>query len=757
MNDALPSRDLVLVGAGHTNAHILRMWRMQSIPDVRLTVVSPFGRATYSGMLPGTLAGLYEPHEMEIDLHRLCATSGARLIVAEATGLDPRRRRILLEGRPPIRYDIAAVGIGSVPAGRELAERHPEVLSIKPMATFLARLDERLARVSRRPVRIHVAGAGAAGTEVTLCLDAMLRRRGVDARLVLLDAGDTLLSGYREKTRELARRELERRGIPFRPHALLTGCHDGHAVLESGERLESDVVILATRAAPPPVLDGFELPKTNDGFLAVRSTLRTTADHPVFVVGDTATIVDGAVPKAGVYAVREGPVLWDNIRRLFRGDDLRPYDPQADFLSLLATGDGKAILQYRSFSTHGTWAWHVKDFIDRRFMDKHRDFKPMTEDMMEEREQRRKRVVESRDETRVVRCRGCGGKVGASILSEALSRLDLRPSAAARFGLDAPDDAAVLACDAAADVVSVDFFQAFLDDPYLVGRVAALNALSDLHAMNATPVGAMAMITLPEGSHRQQAELLYQLLAGGVRELEAAGTTLLGGHTTESAELTVGYTVLGRLEGREPYTKGNLRPGDALVLTKPLGTGTLLVGHMLAQTGAAWMEGMLASMLCSNAPAASVAREFAVTGVTDITGFGIAGHLLEMLDASGAAAEIDLDALPLLAGYAELAQRGVRSSLDPDNREVEARVEAGHPRERASAAYHALFDPQTSGGLLIAVEASRAGEMLDRLRAGGYAGAAIVGRVAEPSGEPVIRVGSARRAGDAAALPTRTP
>ena len=149
MQPSLPSRDLVLIGAGHTNLHIVRMWRMHAVPDVQLTLISSFSRATYSGMLPGTLAGLYTPDEMEIDLHRLCASCGARLLVEEVVGFDPQTRRIRFAERPPARYDVAAIGIGSVPGGAW--HNQPEILSIKPMATFLHRLETRLQTLTSSP------------------------------------------------------------------------------------------------------------------------------------------------------------------------------------------------------------------------------------------------------------------------------------------------------------------------------------------------------------------------------------------------------------------------------------------------------------------------------------------------------------------------------------------------------------------------------------------------------------------------------
>jgi selenide,water dikinase len=340
-----------------------------------------------------------------------------------------------------------------------------------------------------------------------------------------------------------------------------------------------------------------------------------------------------------------------------------------------------------------------------------------------------------------MRCTGCGGKIGSQVLSAALSRLPISSDGRTTLGLATPDDAAVIDRHAApVDVLSVDFFPAFLNDPYLVGRVAALNALSDLWAMGSQPLGAMAIVTLPEGAARQQTELLYQLLAGGLRELTDAGATLWGGHTTQGPELTIGYAVAGKLAGEVPFTKGGLRAGDRLILTKPLGTATLLAAHQLSLCRAQWMDELLEQLPQSNAAASRLAREFNVAAATDVTGFGLAGHLFEMLDAGRVSARLSLGSLPLLNGFAELNAAGVRSSLDPANRAVESRCRLADAALAARPEYHALFDPQTSGGLLIAVPEPRARAFVSQLKEHGVARAVDVGEIVEASQAPVLEL-----------------
>src|SRR5579863_5477282 len=201
MTNSLPARDLVLIGAGHTNLHIVRMWKMRPIPDVRLTLISAFSRATYSGMLPGTLAGLYQPDDMEIDLYRFTECCGARLIVDEAIGFEPEIHRVLFADRPPLRYDVASIGIGSVPGQRDVWVGNPRVLSIKPMATFLARFEQRVRDPSPPfakggTIKLVIIGAGAGGTEVAFGLEAWLRTRKIEAHVSLVDGNPEILSGY---------------------------------------------------------------------------------------------------------------------------------------------------------------------------------------------------------------------------------------------------------------------------------------------------------------------------------------------------------------------------------------------------------------------------------------------------------------------------------------------------------------------------------------------------------------------------------
>lgn len=725
MQTQLPQYDVVLLGVGHTNAHVLRMWKMKPLRRARLTCVSNFSTVTYSGMLPGVLTGQYPPERMQIDLVRLCAAAGARLIVDEVTGLDAPGRRLLFRDRPALPFDVLSIGIGSIPRSNGVDLNDPLIVPIKPMQTFRDRLEDRVRETAIRraggPLRVVVVGGGAGGVEIAMCLPSRLGRL-LDSQpyeLTLVNADSELVVGSLLKTGRLARQVLESRGARLELGRRVTGLADGAVALDDGRMLPADIVLWATSATAPPLLGKLGLPQDDAGFLLTRPTLQTVADRPIFAVGDSGTIEGRPIPKAGVYAVRQGPVLWNNIQRILRGEPLEEFRPQTSFLKLLNTGDGRAIAEYKRLAWRSRAAWTLKDFIDSRFMDKYQDYRPTPMPASPEPAQM------------VMRCAGCGGKVGGPVLSRVLRRLDVTPSEHVLVGLEQPDDAAVIRPpDGRPVTVTVDFFTAPLDDPYSVGRIAALNALSDVYALGARPLATLALATIPPGSERQQEQLLYEVLAGSQIEFQQIDTPLVGGHTIEGPQLTIGFTVLADQGTAPPRTKGRLKAGDLLLLTKPLGTGVLLAAHMQARCRAEWMEPLLANLLLSNGRVAPLLDEFDIAAVTDVTGFGLAGHLLEMLQASGLAAELTLDAIPLLPGTEELIDAGIQSTLAPANRSAEAEVDA--PLSVAqSPRFAALFDPQTNGGLLLGVAEQNLSAALTRLAELGGQPSAVIGRVVE--------------------------
>jgi selenide,water dikinase len=402
--------------------------------------------------------------------------------------------------------------------------------------------------------------------------------------------------------------------------------------------------------------------------------------------------------------------LADNLRRAATGRPLRPWKPQRHALAILGLGNGRAVAWRNGITVQGHKVWWLKDRIDRRWMRMYTEMKMPP------------------DPDALMRCGGCGAKVSAEVLAGALATI---PRTQSPDLLTGPDDAAVMRPPAGKLLVqSVDHFRAFLDDPFVFGEIAAAHALSDLYAMGAEPWTALAIASVQFASSQKMRGDLSAMLQGATEILRADGCALVGGHSAEASEAALGFSVTGLVDPDKIMRKSGLRPGDQLILTKPLGTGIVLAGHMRGNARAHWLQAAIGSMRTTNASAARIAQAHRPHAGTDVTGFGLAGHLQEMLDASGVSAVLRLAAIPALPGARALAAHGIQSTLAPDNRRP-----LGDVPDTAL-----LVDPQTSGGLLLGLPAARAQACLQALRNSGL-DAAIIGEAeANPEGTCRIRL-----------------
>lgn len=369
----MAAKTIVLLGIGHTNAHVVKQWAKRPIDNCRLVCVSKFSTATYSGMLPGTLGLQFGDDEMRIDLVALAAAAEAELVLASANGLSLETGELLFEDHDPIRFDAVSVGVGSMPIGWQQHCESDSFVPIKPMQTFQSRLEQRLAapeiRTAESSPRIAIVGGGVASVEIALCLQQLLRRTGRESfRLDIFTASDRVADGMTDRSVGLIEQILQQRSIGVIPQCRIHEVRQQELVDDHQNVYRADAVIWATGAAPPPVLASLGLSSDARGFMATAKTLQSVSDPRVFAVGDCGTVVESPAPKAGVYAVRQCPVLWHNLNAFLCGDALKEFHPQSDFLKLLNTGDGKAVLQYRWFSTHAAWCWHLKTWIDKRFV-----------------------------------------------------------------------------------------------------------------------------------------------------------------------------------------------------------------------------------------------------------------------------------------------------------------------------------------------------------------------------------------------------
>ena len=727
-------RDLLLIGGGHAHVQVLRKFGMKPEPGVRLTLVSRESESPYTGMLPGYIANEYEREAIVIDLLRLCRFANCRFIEGNVKRVDIERQQVHFDSeRVPLRYDTLSLNTGGdctlqVPGGEFVEPIKPIGRFVQSWPTICADL------LNQSGATIAVIGGGAGSVEFAL---ALRQRLGLNYNLQLITRAPEIVGDHGDRVHRHLEAALAKHRIEivvnFEVKAVERLDDGSGLVLRSDgddNRIECTHAFSVTGVFAPSWVQHSGFKVDADGFLAVNQHLQSESAPSVFGAGDLVSITDRPRTKAGVYSVRAGPVLAENLRRQLIGQPLKIFRPQQSALALVRTESGMATASRSIVQSSGRWWWRVKDHIDRRFMRRFQDLPTMVQPSPNYRG-----ALRATDSFTTMRCGGCGAKLGADLLTRVLHRLDIHTNNNISVGVG--DDAAVVNFGNSTVVLSCDGFRSMLDDPWLFGRIAAHHALNDLFAMNSVPSYALALVTVPFMHDALMEEDLFQVMSGALSVLQASGTNLVGGHSAEGKELSLGFTVAGSA-GFDVMTKDRLLPGYVLVLTKPLGVGALLAGAMDGRVSAMGVAQAIEVMDVSNLEAMRTFADYGVQACTDVTGFGLGGHLAEMLRASSVSATLRLDTVPFLPDALAAMGNGIESSLQANNEQVIAdwsyECSSLDPRLRL------LADPQTSGGLLAGVHPDYAEDCIALLRAAGYQNASVIGWIDDAKPDTIGKV-----------------
>ena len=681
------SDQLILAGGGHSHALLLRRWAMHPAkrPHGLITLVSESSTALYSGKVPALLAGIDSIDDISIDLRLLAQQARVGFVQATITGLDPAGQ-LRLHKRPPLPFDRLSLNVGSITDQQQFEH----AVAIKPLAPALTALHDQDKAVAddAEPSVFHVVGAGLAGVELALAL----RQRWPKRSLILHVANHSL--------RRSVQAALQRSDISI-----------SHLQAPDGTN-----TLLCTGSRAPHWLQESGLPSDSKGRVRVTHTLQVLGHPHLLAAGDCAVVDSSPRPASGVWAVRAAKPLALNLERLSQHKSPIPWYPQRRSLQLIGAPEpGRATRAWILWSSVWLgpyrWIWQWKRHLDRRFMERVRLRHAMATN------------TEQDLGLNPMACRGCAAKLPAAPLEKALGQ-----SGMASLGTT-PEDAQPIAMsrDGATTLSSVDGFPALLSDPWLNGRLTTLHACSDLWASGARVLSAQAIVTVPAVSREEQVALLSQTLSGVRSALEEQGAALIGGHTMESRQaseapaaldLQLSLSVCGATpNGQPPWPKGGIQPGDYLLLSRSIGTGVLFAAAMQGLCPPEALDAAITQMntsqhaLLEQLLDLTVDQTHSIHACTDVTGFGLLGHLNEMVNASGAIRiELWLDQIPVLEGAGALFAQGITSTLSPANRraltslnqtvEVVSSV-TGISSSLDAATEALLVDPQTCGPLLL--------------------------------------------------------
>ncbi|MBT8114445.1 MAG: selenide, water dikinase SelD, partial [Arenicella sp.] len=660
----------------------------------------------------------YSLEQTNIDLNQLCRRADVRWINATATHIDHERKRIILAGQAAVDFDTLSIDIGATP-DQSIKGSAEYAVGVKPIASFQQRWNTLLDEIERSPDTADrawgIIGAGAGGVELVLAMAHRMRDHP-SLRFHLIYRGARILPGYPARVAAMAERYLQDCGVVLHPNFSVAEVTAGGLIGADGEQLDLQQSIMCTGAVGAPWLAGSALACTDKNFIQVNRYLQSTSHADVFAVGDISEVVHDPRPKAGVFAVRQAPHLERNLRLYFAGQAMREVSLQKQFLSLLSMGDREAIASRNGVAVKGRWVWRWKDSIDQKFMHQFSELK-MSMSM-------------PTSDPHVMHCGGCGSKLGPAMLMDNLNRI-ANPEAT-----DADKPGAVVAEDAfvwqptpgTMALQSIDGFRSFTTDEYRFARICVNHAASDIQAMGANLTHVQAWINLAFSDAKLHQRDHLRILQGVVDSLKEQGASLSGGHSTEGLESHLAIVANGEVQPGSQWSKSGAQDGDMLVLNKRLGTGVILAADMQGQADADTVDGVYQSMLLSNQRAMHQLHAHQPHAVTDITGFGLIGHLLEMLDSSRADSdqnahesrnilivELDLTSIPILPGALDLAAEGWRSSLYP---QLEPSLQRcylePHKSPELKTRVELLLDPQTSGGLLACLTESKAKVLLQK-------------------------------------------
>ncbi|KAM3096844.1 FAD-dependent oxidoreductase [Phormidesmis sp. 146-12] len=359
-------KNLVLVGGGHSHAIALRLFGLNPLPGVRLTLISEASDTPYSGMLPGQIAGFYTHEDCHIDLRSLTQFAQAEFLIDQAVGLDLENQQVLCKNQAPVAFDWVSIDVGSTPKLPAIIES-AQCIPAKPVQKLLDWW-EQFCQSSVSAQTIGIVGGGTGGVELALNMQHRLLELRSQVTVHLFHRASELMPKHSPWVRRFFEKLLNQRGIQLHLSETVREVRQGTVMCESGLAIVCDATVWVTEASAPDWLGKAGLAVDQNGFILVNDALQSVSHPQVFAAGDVAAMVNSPRPKAGVFAVRQGKPLFNNLCRVIRQQPLGSYHPQRQYLSLIGTGDRSAVASYGTFGWRSSLLWLLKDRIDRAFM-----------------------------------------------------------------------------------------------------------------------------------------------------------------------------------------------------------------------------------------------------------------------------------------------------------------------------------------------------------------------------------------------------
>ncbi len=670
-------KDLILIGGGHSNLKVIKDFIKKPVPNLRITLVTNVIDTPYSGMLPGHIEGLYSWRDVNIDLYKLSIYGNLRFINDEVKNINGYEKKIYFNQRPHIKFDYLSINIGIESDFSKIIGAKIHAVPLKP----ISRINYNFFQNTSNFKDIAIIGAGAAGVEVSL---ALRKRVQENVNITLFSGKNGVLPEYGKRASAKIKRILMNSNIKIVENDPVKIINKKFIITFKKNKYSNDKAILATNGRAPDWLRNTDLKLCEKGFIETNNYFQTNFDY-VFASGDIINFANKNLPKAGVYAVKSGIILSKNIRKRILRKKLLKYKPQNYYLTLIGLANNKALGHKYGFSKINKLNFTIKKFIDKNFVEKYsaKSIKIMS------------KINLNTDNNYEMLCKGCAAKISIDVIKNAI------PKELSHISSDA-----TLIPTSKNFYQSIDMINSIITDPYKLGIISVNHSLSDIYASGSKPISAQMILQLPFASNEIYNRDLKQIFSGAKSILIKNGCELSGGHTMigEDDHPVIGFSVIGK--GNSLNLNKTFENGDLLILTGKIGSGIIFAGINNDKIDSFYQISVLNQMLEGNFLVGKVMNEIKPICATDITGFGLSNHLVNLINRfkSLIGLSIKINNIPFFDGVNDCLKNNVRSSLFDQNYNFAKNYISF--KDNKNSLNELLFDPQTVGGIAFIISKS---------------------------------------------------
>ncbi len=693
-NEYIPiTNDLVLIGGGHSHLSVIMELSKKPLKGNRITLISNEIDTPYSGMIPGFIEGIYSWRESHIDLYKLCTKLNIRFIHSEVTKISAINKEIYLKGRPKLKFDVLSINSGIESNYKEIEGAQRNCVPVKP----ISKLANNFLKEIKNFNSIAFIGGGAGSVELALALKKRLKDRINNFKITIVSGKNGILSSFPEKTKQISLNALRAADIKLINNKEVVKVKKDMLIMSDGSFLNVEKSILSTNAMAPKWIEKSDLKLNEDSFIVVNDAFQTNHKF-IFAAGDIVDFNEENLKKTGVFAVRSGKPLAKSIRNYILNHKNFTYKFNKHYLSLIGLSNGLAIASKYNFSYSTKLNFYLKKYIDQRFIKK---FNELNHNQIS----RIKKIFVSyiyktfkinniykHNDINQMQCKGCAAKVPLNALKNTLSKKIISTSEDATPINNYPNL-----------FQSVDMINAIISDPYVLGKIAANHAISDIISVNSKIISTMMILQLPPSKSIINSRDLEQVSYGANKILKSYNCSIDGGHTMigKDQDPVIGFAITG--EQKKPLNfkniNRNIKVNDILILTNKIGTGIVFAGINNDLIDSYFQIEVIKQMEDGNIAFGNITEKLKILSMTDITGFGLANHLLNLIKRDNGKTGLTIfpKKIPTFKGVEKAIKKGVKSSLF-DNNYLIAKENIVYSRNEDSID-EILYDPQTVGGL----------------------------------------------------------